>query len=82
MLTAIIIATITGMCTCIGSLSANLIIHSKTLWRLEQLERKTDKHNNLIERMFLAEGDIKTLREHDTDVDRRLLRLEAALKKE
>lgn len=57
-------------------------MHSKTLWRLEQLERKTDKHNNLIERMFLAEGDIKTLREHDTEVDRRLLRLEADLKKE
>ena len=30
------------------------------MWRLKIIEKKQDKHNNLIERMLLAERDIKT----------------------
>lgn len=32
-------------------------------YRIGQLERKVDKHNNLIERMFRAEGNIRLLDE-------------------
>lgn len=30
------------------------------MWRLKIIEQKQDKHNNLIERMMLAERDIKS----------------------
>ena len=30
-------------------------------YRLEQLEKKVDKHNNLVERMYVAEGKIEKL---------------------
>lgn len=35
-------------------------VSSITLYRLKIIEDKQDKHNNLIERMLLAERDIKT----------------------
>ena len=38
-------------------LAANKLV----MFRLEQLERKVDKHNNLIERMALVERDVKTV---------------------
>lgn len=35
--------------------------HSKTLYRLEQLEKKQDKHNNLIERTYSCEKRLSVL---------------------
>ena len=37
--------------------------HSKTLYRLEQLEKKQDKHNNLIERTYECEKQISILQQ-------------------
>ena len=34
-----------------------------TLYRIEELEKKQDKHNTLIERMFIVEGKIDKLNE-------------------
>ena len=34
-----------------------------TLYRIQELEKKQDRHNTLIERMYAAEEDIKVLRE-------------------
>ena len=34
-----------------------------TLYRIEELEKKQDKHNTLIERMYKAEEDIAILKE-------------------
>lgn len=32
-------------------------------YRLEKLEEKVDKHNNLVERMYRLEGQVETLKE-------------------
>lgn len=36
-----------------------IISNSKTQWRLEQLEKKQDKHNNVIERVLIIEENEK-----------------------
>ena len=37
------------------------------LTRLSNLEKKQDKHNNLIERMAVAENNIRALKEHEKE---------------
>lgn len=37
--------------------------HSKTVYRIDQLEKKQDKHNNLIERTYKCEKDIELLQQ-------------------
>lgn len=44
----------------LGVLSANKLVQ----YRLQQLENKVNKHNNLIERTFILEGRVTEL-EHD-----------------
>ena len=52
---AIIVALI-GLCgSLIGSLVGVLINTKLSNYRLEQLEKKVDKHNNVIERVFILE---------------------------
>ena len=58
---AIIVAIITGGITLIGTVLSNIMNHSKTIYRLDQLEHKQDKFNNLIERMYVAEGKIMAI---------------------
>lgn len=41
--------------SCIGSLAGVLASANLTRYRLEQLEKKVDKHNNLIERTYQLE---------------------------
>jgi len=66
---AIIVAIITGALTLIGTVSSNHATHSKTMYRIDQLEKKVEKHNNLVERMYIAEGEIKLLGEKQKDFD-------------
>ncbi len=57
----IIIALISLLGTLGGTLGGILATSKLTNYRLEQLEKKVDKHNNLIERMFKAEENISIL---------------------
>ena len=58
-ISAIITASLTGAVTLIVCLINNHYQTSRTnaliSYRLEQLERKVDKHNNLVERMYKVE---------------------------
>ena len=54
---SIIVAIITGSFTLIGSLISAFALHSKTMYRLKQLEIKMEKHNNFIERVYVLERD-------------------------
>ena len=45
--------------TLLGSVCGVLVSNKLTVYRIEQLEKKMDKHNGLIERMALAERDGK-----------------------
>lgn len=59
----IIIAIITGAFSLVGCAIGAYYSQSKTLYRIEQLEKKQDKHNNLIERMYAVEDKYNVLDE-------------------
>ena len=48
--------------TLVGSLAGILTANKMTNFRLEQLEKKVEKHNNVVERMAVAENAIKSAR--------------------
>lgn len=41
--------------TAIGTFGGILMSNKLTIYRIEQLEKKMDKHNTVVERMFLVE---------------------------
>ena len=55
---AIIVAIITGGMTLTGTIISVVAVNSKTLYRIEQLEKKQDKHNQVIERVYDVEKKI------------------------
>ncbi len=59
-MTDIIIAVLALCGTVIGSITGILASNKLVIYRIEQLEKKVEKHNNLIERMNLAEASIKS----------------------
>lgn len=72
----IIIALISLLGTLGGTFGGILATSKLTNYRLEQLEKKVDKHNNLIERMFKAEENISILDEKIKVANHRLSDLE------
>ena len=38
-----------------GSLAGVIVSNNKTLYRIEQLEKKVEKHNNVLERVYKLE---------------------------
>lgn len=72
----IIGAIITGLLALTGTVISNLATHSKTLYRIEQLEKKQDKHNNLIERTYALEKAVSILDERQRAVNDKLASLE------
>jgi len=46
---------IVGLFSLFGTFSGILVANKLVNYRLEQLEKKVDKHNNLIDRMYCAE---------------------------
>lgn len=65
----VVVALITLVGTVASGIISALISSGVTKYRLEQLEKKVDKHNNLIERTFRIE-------EHDAVVDEKIKELE------
>ncbi len=55
----IIVAILGFAGSCIGSLAGIGLIK----YRLEQLEKKVEKHNSIVERTFVLEEDVKYLKE-------------------
>lgn len=62
----IIIALITGGLAIISNVIIAWNQNSKTIFRIEQLEKKVEKHNNLVERMTAAETSLKS-QQHQID---------------
>ena len=79
-MTAIIAAVISALCALIGTCIANYIQNNKTtaliLYRLEELEKKQDKHNNLIERQFKLEERVGVLETREKVSEHRIEDLE------
>lgn len=51
----IIVAVISGLFTLVGTLGGILASSRLTAYRIEQLERKVDKHNQVIDRVYRLE---------------------------
>ena len=66
---AVIVALIAGGLAFAGTVVSNVFTHSKTILRLDILERKVEAHNHLVERMYIAEGEIKVLEEKQKDFE-------------
>ena len=60
----IIVALIGLAGSALGSLVGILASSKLTQYRLKELEKKVDKHNNIVERMYIVEGKVTEL-EHD-----------------
>lgn len=85
----IIVAIITGVLTLAGVIITVVAGNKKTnaqlkaqtdltLYRIDQLEKKQDKHNTLIERMYAAEEEIKVINERVKVANHRIDDLERA----
>ena len=64
---AIIIAIIGGICTAIPTVMATISSNKRSTalitYRVDQLEKKVEKHNNVVERTFRLEEDIKNMQD-------------------
>ena len=58
------VAVISGVFTLLGSLLGVIASAKMTNYRIGQLEKKVEKHNNVVERMFRIEGRMTEV-EHD-----------------
>ena len=58
---AVIAAAITAILGFLGTYLSNQKQSVLIAYRIEELEKKVNKHNNLIERMYQAEGHIEEL---------------------
>jgi len=69
-------AVIGAISTIIGAIISGLVAvsvatkqHNKTMalieYRLAELEKKVDKHNNLVERMYAVETKLELVRSHN-----------------
>lgn len=52
---AAIASIIVGLLSFVGVVISNLMSNSKTIYRIEQLEQKQEKHNKVIERVIVLE---------------------------
>lgn len=56
----IIVALISMAGTIVGSMLGVMKSNDKTLYRIEQLEKRVEAHNNLVERMTIVEQSEKS----------------------
>ena len=59
----VLVAVITAGFAFLGVYMSNRKQAALVAYRLEKLEEKVDKHNNLVERMYRLEGQVETLKE-------------------
>lgn len=66
----IMIAIVTGCLAAIPTIIAVVVNNSKTLYRIDILEKKVEKHNNYMERLLQAEVEIKDIKEDIAEIKR------------
>lgn len=73
---AIIVAALGLVGTLVGSYLANRKSTALIAYRLEQLEQKVNKHNNLVERTYALEESVALLEERQKVANHRIDDLE------
>lgn len=58
--------------TCIGSVAGILAANRLTNYRIEQLEKKVDKHNGLVERMVNVEKDVEDEKRRVGEIEKKV----------
>lgn len=66
----IMIAIVTGCLAAIPTIIAVVVNNAKTLYRIDVLEKKVEKHNNYMERLLQAEVEIRDIKEDITEIKR------------
>ena len=70
----IIVAVISGLCVAIPSIIATLSSNKKNndliLYRINELDERVSAHNNLVERMYKVEGEVKIINERLNEISR------------
>lgn len=72
----IIVALLSLAGTLIGSLFGILASNKLVVYRIEQLERKVEKHNNVLERVYNLEKDEAVIKEEINTLDDKIKNLE------
>ena len=72
----VVVALITLLCSAIGTIGGIFATNKMTAYRIEQLEKKVDKHNQVVERMYEAEKNISVISEEIKNVNHRIEELE------
>lgn len=61
----VIVAIISGLCVAIPSIISTIIVNNRNknllIYRVDSLEEKVNKHNNLIDRMYKVESRVTVL---------------------
>lgn len=51
---------IVALLALVGTLVGSVMVSQKTVWRIDQLEKKVERHNQIVERVMLLEHDEQT----------------------
>lgn len=70
---AVLSALFSLLGTLIGTFGGILTGSKLMNYRIEQLEKKVEKHNNVVERMYQAEGHIEELQHDVRDIKKQLM---------
>lgn len=64
-----IITSILSLVGTLGGTFGGILVASKlTNYRIEQLEKKVEKHNSVVERTYVLEGDVKEIQHEIRDL--------------
>lgn len=72
----VVVALITLLGSAIGTIGGIFATNKMTAYRIEQLEKKVDKHNQVVERMYETEKNISVISEEIKNVNHRIEELE------
>ena len=73
MSTEVIVALVAFLGTVVGSLGGVIASARLTTYRIEQLEKKVEKHNSVVERVTLVDQSTKSAHHRIDDIEDRLV---------
>ena len=64
----VLVAILSLVGTLVGTLGGILVSNKLVVYRIEQLEKKVEKHNSVVERTFKLEGEMKEVQHEVCDL--------------
>ena len=68
----VLVALLSLLGTAIGSIAGIMAANKLTNYRISKLEEKVNKHNNLVERMTIAEQSVKSAHKRIDEIHERI----------